>query len=95
MDDRHIVNCVHLLKRQAQREKFQDDMFYVTTPGPQGEHAGYAFDRECIEVWEREWHDNVPKIFWNMLMDIKRRAVKRPGIIKNLIGIPDWILGKV
>ena len=92
MEDHHTVSCVNMLRRWGELKKLEADLNYLKYITPQGEHAQIAFDQECSQVWNREWHEYVPKIFWNIIKDIQRRAVLRPGIIDNLIGIPNWIV---
>ena len=94
MEDAHLVNAVRMLKRKGEMKKFQIDMEFLCGPRPNGEMAQDAFDEECSEAWSCSWEDYMPDIFQNMLQDILRRAVLRPGILTQLIGIPNWMIGR-
>jgi len=100
MTDTHIVNCVKMLKRKAEFKKMRADFEYLSYGGtdgiigPRGEQALIAFENECEEVWSLTWQDYVPDIFESMLKDIARRAQTKPGILNQLIGIPNWMLGR-
>lgn len=91
MEDRHLVNCVNLLK-QFGEAKLQETIRVLLRANVRGDRAQDAVMRELDEIADHEWHQHVPKIFWNMIDDVKRRALLRPGIIDNLIGIPNWIV---
>ena len=95
MSDSHLVNTIRMLKRKGEMKKFQVDMEYLSFGRPNGEMAQDAFDEECSHAWSCSWEDYMPKIFPNMLKDIVRRAVLRPGILTQLIGIPNWMYGRV
>jgi len=94
MSDSHIVNTVRMIKRKAEFKKMQVDVGFLSCGRPQGDMAQDAFDRECCEAWNKSWEDYAPKIFPNLLQDIVRRAILRPGILTQLIGIPNWMTGR-
>ncbi|GAI42199.1 unnamed protein product, partial [marine sediment metagenome] len=102
MSDKHLVACVNLLRQYAEAVFYKHlllipESAIAATDGrlltPKGLHACTDnFEREVDKLVLKHWHDYVPKIFWNMIKDVQRRAVLRPGIIDNLIGIPNWIV---
>jgi len=93
MEDDHLVNCVNMLRRYGQAI-LHYEVRALLSIRVHGEHAKDELECALDELSQREWHECVPTIFWKMINDIIRRMVLRPGIIKNLIGIPNWILGE-
>ena len=50
IDDRHLINIASYLLKAAEAEAAKLTRFYLTTPGPRGEMAQDAFDRE-LDYW--------------------------------------------
>jgi len=93
MEDNHLVNCVNMLRRFGQA-CLEHEIHALLSIRVRGDFAEDAIEREIDDIAECEWHEFVPPIFWKMINDIIRRMILRPGIIRNLIGIPNWILGE-
>ena len=89
MVDSHLVDCTNAIKRYAQIQQDQAIMSLLPNlPDLTTSELESRLDR----IGNHHWENFVLSIFWSMIDDIKRRIALRPGIVKNLIGIPNWIL---
>lgn len=86
MEDDRVVACINTIKQYATARLNHKLTQYLTFATEK------ELERRLDRIADHSWQHWVPPVFFYMIKDIKRRMVLRPGIVKNLIGIPNWIL---
>ena len=74
MSDGHLENTIRLLRKYARYKYNETINTYLFGPEPHGDGAQDLFDRELARLAEATWEDFLPDIYYDLLLDQKRRT---------------------
>lgn len=59
----HLKNTIKMLESNAELSRIENEMFYLTCSGPQGDVAQLCFDQEFDRVINSTYEDYLPEIY--------------------------------
>jgi hypothetical protein len=76
MGDSHLLNTIKMLERYGRAKHIQETNELWSMPYPQGEQAQMCFDQIEMEIYDKDWSDYVPDIYWDMVEEVEKRSIK-------------------
>jgi hypothetical protein len=85
MHDGHLCNTIRFIERSIVVSMQMILSTYMSVPEPNGEMAAMAFNSEFDMLLEADWHDYLPKIYWTMKNEVKKRNLDDPSYTDSQI----------